>query len=103
MMFLPTKDWGGTRVDLTMPAGTQIDGTNPQWRGTPLPSKMPMSACGMDEEAATALIEWYPEHWHWLAFGPGIDREAIMARKAALDLVEERMRKPARALASKHG
>ena len=87
MLFRLTQDWpvgsaGGTRLDITVPTGVQIDGTNPQWQGTPLPSMMPITAIAMDEEAALALMEWYPEHWHWLHFGPGLHIDPIKARAA---------------------
>jgi hypothetical protein len=70
MMFLLTKDWacgsaGGTRPDLTIPAGTQIDGTNPQWRGMPLALPVPVSAQALDAAAATALTGWYPNLTQW--------------------------------------
>ena len=70
MMFLLTKDWavgsaGGSRLDLTIPAGTQIDGTNPQWRGTPLPSVMPISAQALDAAALNAVNNWYSGMPQW--------------------------------------
>ena len=86
MMFLLTKDWavgsaGGTRLDLTVPAGTHIDGNNAQWRGTPLPAVMPIDAMAMDEEAALILLKWCDEGlWHRLSFGPGIDLDAILTK-----------------------
>jgi len=65
MQFLLTQDWvvgsaGGTRVDLCVPASTHIDGFNPQWRGTPLPSVMPISAQPLDQAALDAMNQWYP-------------------------------------------
>jgi hypothetical protein len=55
-MFLLTQPWatgsaGGTWLDITMPAGTHIGGTNPQWLGTVLPSVMPISAQALDAAA----------------------------------------------------
>jgi len=62
-MFLLTRDWavGATAsgISLCVPAGTQIDGSNPQWRGTPLPSVMPLSAQALDAAALTAMTNWY--------------------------------------------
>jgi len=52
---------GGTRVDLYVPAGTHIDGTNPQWRGTPFPGVMPISAQPLDPAALAAMQGWYPD------------------------------------------
>ena len=66
MQFLLVKDWavvsaGDTRVDLCVPAGTHIDGSNPQWQGTPLPSVMPLTAQPLDAAALTAMQGWYPD------------------------------------------
>ena len=73
MMFLLTKDWavgsaGGTRVDLLVPAGVHIDGTAPQWRGTTLPSVVPLTTQPLDQAALDAMKLWYPEpelHQRW--------------------------------------
>jgi len=46
-------------------AGTQIDGTNPQWRGTPLPSVMPISAQALDAAALNAVNNWYSGMPQW--------------------------------------
>jgi hypothetical protein len=70
MMFLLTQPWatgsaGGTRLDITVPAGTHIDGTNPQWMGTPLPSVMPISAQALDAAALNAMNSWYSGMSQW--------------------------------------
>jgi hypothetical protein len=72
MQFLLTRNWhcgsaGGTQIDLTVPAGAQIDGTNPLWRGTPLPTPLPISAQPLDEAALDAMKAWYPgpEQQRW--------------------------------------
>ena len=44
-----------------MPAGTHIDGNNPQWLGISLPRQMPLDVQALDEDAAAALKAWYPE------------------------------------------
>ena len=50
---------GGTRLDITVPAGTIIDGSNPQWRGTPLSLPVPISSQPLDAAALTAMQGWY--------------------------------------------
>ena len=64
MLFLLTQPWatgsaGGTRLDITVPAGTIIDGSNPQWRGTPLSLPVPISSQPLDAAALTAMQGWY--------------------------------------------
>ena len=46
---------------VTVPAGTHIDGNNPQWLGISLPRQMPLDVQALDEDAAAALKAWYPE------------------------------------------
>jgi len=51
-----------------VPAGTHIDGSNPQWQGTPLPSVMPLTTQPLDQAALDAMKLWYPEpelHQRW--------------------------------------
>jgi hypothetical protein len=65
MMFLLVHDWatgsaGGTRIDLTIPAGTILDASNPSWRGTALTTPFPISAQALDAAAWSLLQGWYP-------------------------------------------
>jgi len=65
-MFLLMQPWatgsaGGTRLDITVPAGVTIDGSAPMWRGTPLPSVLPISSQPLDAAALSALQSWYPQ------------------------------------------
>ena len=39
--------------------------TNPQWRGTPLPSVMPISAQALDAAALNAVNNWYSGMQQW--------------------------------------
>jgi hypothetical protein len=48
--------------DLTVPAGTHIDGSNPKWLGTTLPTPMPLTAQPLDAAALTAMQGWYPDN-----------------------------------------
>jgi hypothetical protein len=64
MMFLLTQPWatgsaGRTRLDITVPGGVKIDGTAPQWIGTPLSLPVPISAQPLDAAALTAMQGWY--------------------------------------------
>jgi hypothetical protein len=64
MMFLILKPWyvgsaGGTRPDICVPPGTRVDGSNPQFMGTPLPSVMPVDCQALAAAAWTALNNWY--------------------------------------------
>jgi hypothetical protein len=43
-----------------VPAGTQIDVTNPLWRGAPVPNMMPINAQPLDQAALDAMRAWYP-------------------------------------------
>ena len=38
---------------------------NPQWRGTPLPSVMPISAQALDAAAWNAVNNWYSGMQQW--------------------------------------
>lgn len=49
-------------------AGTIIDASERQWAGVP----MPLNAMALDDDAANALVRWYPFHQHLLHFAPGI-------------------------------
>jgi hypothetical protein len=72
MKFLLTQDWpvgsaGGTRADLTIPAGTILDSANSYaWRGTPLSSPMPITSQALDQQALDALHRWYSGQTHLL-------------------------------------
>jgi hypothetical protein len=70
-----------------IPAGTVLSsgaGEAPIWNGVALPMPMPINSAALDEEAALLMLQWYEPHdWYRLHFGPGINREAIMARAAA--------------------
>jgi len=56
----------------------------PMWNGVTLPMPMPINSAALDEEAALLMLQWYePHEWYRLHFGPGINRNAIMARAAA--------------------
>jgi hypothetical protein len=71
MRFLLTAPWpvgsgGGVHCDLTVPVGTIIDGTDPQWQGTPLPFVMPVTAQALDEDAWDALCAWHPNQLNLL-------------------------------------
>jgi hypothetical protein len=55
-----------------IPAGTVIDGNDPNWNGIPLPLPMPLSARALDQSAADALAHWYPFHFHLLHCANGI-------------------------------
>jgi len=94
MRWMLGGDWpvaGGSQL---IPVGTNLEGIAgpageladaPTWNGTPLPMPMPLNVVVLDEEAALLMLRWYPDHqWYRLYFGPGIDREAIMARAREL-------------------
>jgi hypothetical protein len=72
MMFQLTRDWPTRGGALTVPAGTFIDGNNPQWRGTPLPSQMPIDAKALDQDAYNALLRWYSGLSYRLIYGPDV-------------------------------
>jgi hypothetical protein len=78
----------------SIPAGTVLSsgaGEAPIWNGVALPMPPPLNAVALDEDAALLMLQWYePHEWYRLHFGPGINRNAIMARAAA-------------SLASRHG
>jgi hypothetical protein len=84
IQFLLMQDWavglaGGTRVDVTVPVGTQIDGTNPLWRGTPLPyaDQVALDALRLGTPAPSSSDVSRSK-----AFDLGIDREALLTRAA---------------------
>jgi hypothetical protein len=91
--FLLTRDWpvgsnGGTRLDLTVPAGTQIDSNFPTYCGVRLPSVMPINAQALDEDALNALKAWYPsaeEQRYFVA--PG--RRGLIGPPGAGDLLAD--------------
>jgi hypothetical protein len=66
-----TAPWPGPR-GILIPAGTIIDGTDPQWNGEPLPFPLPMEAKALDQAAADALARWHPHHLHLLHAAPGV-------------------------------
>jgi len=39
-----------------VPAGTHIDGSNPKWLGTTLPTPMPINAQALDDQAALMML-----------------------------------------------
>ena len=97
MKFQLAGDWPVGSV--CIPAGTILSAVArdgeiveaPTWNGVALPLPMPINAAALDEEAALMMLEWYEDHmWCRLHFGPGIDRDAVMAKVAA-------------SLASRHG
>ena len=76
---------------ICIPAGTVIDGNDPQWNGVKLPMPMPINSIALDEEAALAMLTWYGEDlWHRLVFGPGLDPDAIKARAAGMPRLANR-------------
>jgi hypothetical protein len=66
-----------------IPAGTIIIGKPAKYNGVDLPFPMPIDAMPLDEEAALLSLSWYPELWHQLTFGAGVDHEAIKAKARA--------------------
>jgi hypothetical protein len=68
MMFMLMNAWPVNGGALCVPAGTVIDGTNPQWLGCRLPSVMPIDAKALDAAAWSALQSWYggSEQARWL-------------------------------------
>jgi hypothetical protein len=65
--YILMGDWPATG-SLTVPAGTIIDGDDPQWRGIPLPSMMPINAKALDQSAYEALADWYHHSLHRLHY-----------------------------------
>jgi hypothetical protein len=50
-----------------------------KWNEIELPMP-PLNSAALDEEAALLMLKSYPDQWHRLHFGAGIDRDALMAR-----------------------
>lgn len=72
MMFELLGAWPISNPSTCVPAGTLIDGNDPNWNGTPLPIPLPMNAKALDQDAADALGRWYPHHFHLLHTANGI-------------------------------
>lgn len=59
MKFQLLGDWPVAGGSVLIPAGTELDGNNPQWRGIRLPMPMPLNAKCLDQEAYDAMVRWY--------------------------------------------
>ena len=72
MKFLLLGDWPCAGGALLVPAGTVIDGNDPKWNGTSLPTPMPLNAKALDQDAYDALCVWYQDHLYLLQYAAGI-------------------------------
>lgn len=72
MMFQLMGPWPVNGGALTVPAGTFIDGNDPQWCGMRLPSVMPIDAKALDQDAYNALLRWYSGFAYRLIYGPDV-------------------------------
>ncbi len=59
MKFQLMGDWPVSGGSVCVPAGTEIDGNDPLWRGMALPLPMPLNARALDQEAYDAMVAWY--------------------------------------------
>jgi hypothetical protein len=71
LKFRLLGDWPATG-SVCIPAGTEIDGNNPEWNGIRLPTPLPIDAMALTQDAADVLCRWYPEHLHLLRCESGI-------------------------------
>jgi hypothetical protein len=73
MLFRLKGDWPVAGGSVLVPAGTEIDGNDPQWRGIRLPLPMPLNAYAIDQAALNALAYWHGEEaYRWLHYAPGL-------------------------------